>query len=184
MLEKEAKQIVRDLIIRVRLFPLWPLFLRHEVRQTERGIVDLGVALRRWSCDVLDPSYPPKPVPQVPGELGHLDDWRDGNKQREDLKNVSFFIDVPCVGAYLAETKRERVVRCAVSAELYDTNPIPHGERDDRHELDKWIVISDRPPIPLDQHRRPSTRGRVTDQTLTKRGRYGSPGGQISSLLR
>ena len=91
MLEKGSRQIFRDLVIRIRFFPLWLLFLRHEVRQTERGVVDLGLAFRRWPRDALDPSNPPKPVPQRPGELGHLDEWRDGNKQREDLKNISLF---------------------------------------------------------------------------------------------
>jgi len=151
MLEKESRQIIRDLVIRIRLFLLWPPFLWHEVRQAEGRIFDPGVAFRRWARDALDPSDPPKPVPQLPGELGHLDDWRNGNKQREDLNNVSFFvIDVSYVGAHLAETKRERVVRRAISAELYDTDPIPHRERDNRHKLDKWIVMYDRSPIPLD----------------------------------
>ena len=40
---------------------------------------------------MLDPSNPPKPVPQLPGELGYLDYWGDGNKHREDLNDVSFF---------------------------------------------------------------------------------------------
>ena len=92
MLERDAREFVRDLVIRVRLFHLWPPFFRHEVRQTEGGIFDLGAAFWRWSRDALDPSDPPKPVPQLPGELGHLDDWRDGNKQREDLNNVSFLL--------------------------------------------------------------------------------------------
>jgi len=140
--------MVCALMIRVRLFPLRLFFPWHEVRHTGGGLANLHVVLRRWSCDTLDPSEPSKPEPALHGELHRLNRWGDGNKQREDLHKMSFLINVPGVGAYLAKTKRELVVRRFVSGELYNADPVRHRVHDDRHELDKWIVISNCSPIP------------------------------------
>jgi hypothetical protein len=125
----------------------------------------------------LDPRKFPEPVPRLPEELGHLDDRRDGNEQREDLDDVSFLIKTPFMREYLAKTKGERVVRCAVSAKLYNSDPIPHRERDDRHKLDKWVVIPNRSPKPKISIKIPQKRKR-----LTKLLRYG--GGTVRPVAR
>lgn len=95
---------------------------------------------------MLDPREPPEPVPGLPEELCRLDNWRDSDKQRENLKDVNFLIDTSRVREYLAKTEGKGVVCCTVSAELYDGDPISHRECHDRHELDEWVVISDRSP--------------------------------------
>lgn len=105
---------------------------------------------------MLNPSDPSKPVPQLPGELSYLDHWRDGNKQGKDLNNISLRI-IQCAGSYLAETKREPVVRCTESAELYDRDPVSHWERDDGHELNKWVIVSDGSPRTTRQRQRLTT---------------------------
>lgn len=148
-------QIIRRSVVGVRLFPSLRFILPHEVRQTDWRIFDVRAAFRRRSCDALDPSDPPEPVPEVPKELCHLNDRRHGNEQRKDLGNVNFPINIPYVETYLAKTKRERIVLCGESAKFHGSDPICHRERDDRHELNKRVVISDRSPALPDQHQCP-----------------------------
>ena len=119
--DKGTRQTIRDLVFGVQqLFPFWPFFFRYEVRQTEGRIFDIRAAFRRWSRDALDPSDPPKPIPHFSSELGHLDDWRDGNKQREDLNNVSFLIDIPRLWEHTWPKLRENALS-AVSKVLSST---------------------------------------------------------------